>query len=512
MPGMVAGLGIGALVGVIGYFSLKMIEAKKETKEFAKSLGISTEKAKEFMAIGKATGNLESFTNSLTRLTELLEKARKGSKEARLELEKLGVKSPFASNEQSIQNVFDTIRGIKSQGGRDIATVEAGFSVSDMNAYEIKKAEEELTNAKKSLTDQYDKRTFEERQSALDNAQKEVDRLQEDPSTLRNRQGIAQEKIVAQKKLTEVDPAKTKEAEAVTKAIESQRDTAEELADLGKDDAEQSRNKLNSLAKQIELKSFELEFTQDIGEQETKKAELARLQLQYQQEKLNLIKAEIAEKNKLANIENDLIDSKLKAAGDGKLSLTDLSKTSGAAGRQANQIAEGENAYNDAMGRGDTKSAERIRKNIDQSKLDLVRRGIMSPDELTYEKFDQYGNKIQSGFNQADVLGELEGMKRGSPKGTELLNIQRQRGEHMGLLNSSPAKQLGVNATAAERQSYMDNLKKRHRASQKISNQTDFIRGVRGQQAVDDIKGNAVSLLDVINRNGGALPVKAIIQ
>ena len=456
--------GIGAAVAGIGMLIVKAVDARVEISSLAKQLNVSTDTAKEFISIGNSSGNLDGFKNSLVSLVDLLEKARNGSDEAAKALARLGVTNAFEGNKNVLTGVLDNLIKIEDQAKRDIAATRAGVPLANVDAYAAKKNNSDLFG----------------KLSSLDTMTPEGDIEVSGPTkTVEERRLEAKKQIVELDKMSGVDPKETREAESTTKAIEERVKAEEELSDVRKKDYEVINSNIEQAQKKIKLVEIELENAQGIAEAEQKRAEIAQLNLNLgklrvqQEEKLY----EIA--NKRATIQNDLIDSRLKTASDGKLSLSELAKTNTRAGREASGIASLEENYNNAVASGNTGLAKRIRDRINSKKLGLVNSGILAPTELQFEQYDQYGNKTASGFNQMDVLAGLNGNQPTSA--AEILKAQQARGSELA-------------------------------AGNRTAGMAEYIRGMRGNEARDQVRSQAASLLELIQTNGGALPVRAIIQ
>lgn len=477
LPGLGIGLGVGALVAGLGYFINKQMEARQQVNEFAKSLSISTELSKQFLDSVKESGNMDGLNASLSSFVDLLEKARSGSEEAAKALAKIGVTNVFDSNSAIMKATVDNIAGIENQSERDVAAMRANIPLETIDAARADKNNSLMFGKLASL------------ETANVSGDIELPNLM--PKALEERRLAALKTITEADSLVKVDPEKTKETEAVTKAFQQQLEASKELAEVeeerkmeleGKGEVEKTEERIRLIKEAINLTEIELGHADGIVETEAKKAELAKLNLSLKKEQVNLQKQDLELANKQNALQNSIVENRLKLAKDGKLSMSDLSKTNSPAGREAKAIGSLEDKYTNAIANGNTSAAEQIKKRIDDRKLKLVQAGILSPDELQYEERDAQGLLTQRGFNKADVLaGILTNGKKMTA--AELLRTQQARGGQLALGNVAG-----------------------------VANQADFIRGVRTSEYKDEIKGNAASLLEVMNRNGGALPVRALIQ
>jgi hypothetical protein len=482
LPGLGIGLGVGALIAGLGYFITKQMEARQQVNEFAKSLNISTDLSKQFLNSVKESGNIDGLNASLSSFVDLLEKARAGSEEAAKALAKIGVTNVFQTNSEILKATVDSIAAISNKLERDVAAMRANIPLETIDAVIGEKQNDLMFGKLANL------------ETANVSGDIELPNLM--PKALEERRLAARKTITEADSLIKVDPEKTKEAEAITKAIQQQVEAAKELVDLeeqlkdlqnphrenGKTEIEQAKDKIKETERQISLANLELDLVDNLVDKEKTKTDLAKLQVDLAKQKVDLKKQELEKADKQATLENSIVENRMKLAKDGKLSMSALAGTNTAAGREAKAIGELESNYTNALASGNSSAAEQIKKRIDQRKLGLVQAGILSPDELQYEERDANGFISQYGFNKADVLAGMANNGR-RMTAAELLRTQQARGEQLARGNVAG-----------------------------VANQADFIRGVRTSEYKEEIRGNAASLLEVMNRNGGALPVRALIQ
>lgn len=500
LPGLGIGLGVGALVAGLGYFINKQMEARQQVNEFAKSLNISTNLSKQFLDSVKESGNIDGLNTSLSSFVDLLEKARSGSEEAAKALAKIGVTNVFDSNSAIMKATVDNIAGITNKSERDIAATRANIPLETIDAAIARKNNVDMFGGLTSLDTANPSGDIE-----LPSSLK--------PQSLDERRLAARKSILEKDSLTKVDPEKTKEAEAVTRAIQQQVEAAKELAEVGKQEVEQSQDKIRDLERSISLAEIELGHANGVLEAEMRKAEIAKLNVALKKEQNELEKQQLELTNKRTNLENTIVENRMKLAKDGKLSMSDLAGTNSPAGREAKDIGGLEENYKNALASGNTAAAEQIKSQIDKRKLGLVQSGILSPDALQYEEHDANGFLTQRGFNKADVLAgmasnQVQQTPTAGMRAIDVLSLQESRGNALanGTYNNGSPAALMLRAQQARG----EQLARGNVAG--VANQSDFIRGVRTSAYKDEIKGNAASILEVMNRNGGALPVRALIQ